>query len=77
MYISNIFTQALVNLLINLANQRALLGIINMSYDRPSEMVPEQFFGSYVVVFYNHKAIRHILDSVYNMPLVKYQYQPL
>ena len=40
----NFFTQALVKLLINLANQRALLGIINMSYDRPSEMVPEQFF---------------------------------
>ena len=51
MYISNIITHALVNLLINLANQRALLGIINMIYDRPSEMVPEQFFGSYVVVF--------------------------
>ena len=48
-----------------------------MIYDRPSKMVPEQCFGLYVVVvFYNHKAIRHIMESVYNMPLVKNQYQP-
>ena len=48
-----------------------------MIYDSPSEMVPEQFFGLYVVVFYIYKAVRHILESVYNMPLVKYKYQPL
>ena len=48
-----------------------------MIYDSPSEMVPEQFFGLYVVVIYNYKAIRHILESVYSMPLFNYQYQPL
>ena len=57
--------------MINLAKQRVFLGISNMIYDRPSEMVPEQFFGLYVVVFYNYKPVRHILESVYNMPLVK------
>ena len=40
-------------------------------YDRPSERVPKQFFGLYVFC-YNYKAVRHILESVYNMPLVNY-----
>ena len=43
-----------------------------MIFDRASEMVPEQFFGLYFVVFSNYKPVRHILESVYNMPLVKY-----
>ena len=51
MYKSNIITQAWVYLMINLAKQRVFFGISNMIYDRPSEMVPEQFFGLYVVVF--------------------------
>ena len=76
-YIYNIITQDGVNLLTNLDKQRAFLGINNMIYDRPSEMVPEEFFGLFVVVFYNHKTINHILESVYNMTLVEYQYQPL
>ena len=78
MYKSNIITQYWIYLMINLNKQRAFLGISNMIYDRPSEMVPEQFFGLYVFLFfYNYKAVRHILESVYNMPLVKYQSQPL
>ena len=76
MYKSNIITQAWVYLIINLTKQRFFLGINNMIYDRPSDMVPEQFFGLYVF-FYNYKPIRHILESVYNMPFGKYQYQPL
>ena len=76
MYKSNIFTQAWVYLLINLAKQRIFCGMSNTIYDRPSEMVPEQFFGLYVF-FYNYKAVRNILESVHNMSLVKYQYQPL
>ena len=52
MYKSNIITQAWGYLMINLAIQRGFfLGISNMIYDRPSEMVPEQFFGLHVVVF--------------------------
>ena len=77
MYKSNIITQAWVYLLITLAKQRAFVGKSDMIYERPSETVPEQFFGSYVVVSYNYKAVRHILESEYNMPRVKYQYQPL
>ena len=38
--------------MINLVKQIAFLGIRNMIYDRPSEMVPEQFFGLYVDVFF-------------------------
>ena len=71
MYKSNIITQASVYLLITLAKQRAFVGKSDMIYDRPCETVPEQFFGSYVVVFHNYKAVRHILESVYNKPLVK------
>ena len=48
-----------------------------MIYDRPSETVPKQFFGLYVVVSYNHKAVINILEPVYNMSRVKNQYQPL
>ena len=77
MYKSNIFTQAWAYLMITVAKQRAFMRKRDIIYDRPSETVPEQFFGLYVVVFYNYKAVRHILESVYNMPLVKYQYQPL
>ena len=46
MYKSNIITLAWIYLIINLAKQRVFfLGIGNMIYDRPSEMVQEQFFG--------------------------------
>ena len=76
MYKSNIITQVWVYLMINLAKLRAFMGKRDMVYDRPSETVPEQFFGLYVVVSYNYKAVRHILESEYNMPHVKYQYQP-
>ena len=62
MYKSNIITQALVYLMINLAKQRVFWGISNMIYDRSSEIVPEHFFGWYVVVFYIYKAVRHILE---------------
>ena len=71
MYKSNIITQAWVYLMITLAKQRAFVGKSDMIYDCPSETVPEQFFGSHFVVFYNYNAVRHILESVYNMPLVK------
>ena len=77
MYKSNMITQAWVYLMITLAKQRAVVGKSDMIYDRPSETVPKQFFGSYVVVFYNYKAVRHILESVYKKALVKYLYQPL
>ena len=77
MYKSYIITQAWVYLLITLAKQRAFMGKSDMIYDRPSERVPEQFFGSYVFVSYNYKAVRHILKSEYNMSHVKYQYQRL
>ena len=40
--------EAWVYLMINLAKPRVFLGISNSIYDRPSEMVPEQFFGLYV-----------------------------
>ena len=53
MYKSNIITQAWVYLMIILAKPRAFMGKRDMIYDRPSETVPEQFFGLYVVVFYN------------------------
>ena len=43
-YKSNIITQAWVYLMINLAKPRVFVGISKMIYDRPSEMVPEQFF---------------------------------
>ena len=76
MYKYNIFTQAGVYLMINIAKQRVFWGISNMIYDRPSELVPEQFFSLHVF-FFNYKPVRRILESVYNMPLVKYQYQPL
>ena len=68
MYKSYIITQAWVYLLITLAKQRAFVG----KSDRPSETVPEQFFGSYFVISYNYKAVRHILEPVYNMSRVKY-----
>ena len=71
MYKCYIITQAWVYLLINLAKQRAFVGKSDMIYDRPSETVPEQFFGLYVFVSYN-KAVRHILEPVYNMSRVKY-----
>ena len=32
------------------AKQRACMGKSDMIYERPSEMVQKQFFGSYVVV---------------------------
>ena len=51
MYKSNIITQAWVYLMITLAKQRAFMGKRDMIYNRPSETVPEKFFGSYVVVF--------------------------
>ena len=73
MYKSYIITQAWVYLLINLAKQRAFVWKSDMIYDCPSETVPEQFFfGSYVFVSYNYKAVRHILEPVYNMSRVKY-----
>ena len=72
MYKSYIITQAWVYLLITLAKQRAFVGKSDMIYDRPSETVPEQFFGSYFVVSYNYKAVRHFLEPVYNMSNVKY-----
>ena len=77
MYKSNIITKGWVYLLIPLAKQRAFVGENDMIYECPSETVPEQCFGLYVVVSYNYKAARHILESEYNMPRVKYQYQPL
>ena len=55
--------------MITLAKQRAFVIKSDMIYDRPSKTVPEQFFGSYVVVFDNYKAIRHILESVYKKTL--------
>ena len=72
MYKSYIITQAWVYLLIPLTKQRAFVGKSYMIYDRPSETVPVQFFGSYIVVSYNYKAVRHILEPVYNMSRVKY-----
>ena len=77
MYKSNIITQAWAYLMITVAKQRAFMGKRDMIYDRPSETVPEKFFGLFVVVSYNYKAARHILESEYNMPHVNYQYQPL
>ena len=77
MHKSNIITQAWVYLLITLAKHRAFMGKNYMIYDRPSETVPEKCFGLFVVVSYNYKAARHILESEYNMPHVNYQYQPL
>ena len=71
MYILNIITQTWVYLLITLAKQRTLVGKSDRIYERLSETVPEQFFGSYVVVSYNYKAVRLILESEYNMPCVK------
>ena len=50
MYKSNIITQAWVYLMITLAKQRAFMGKRDMIYDRPSETVPEKFFGSYICV---------------------------
>ena len=72
MYKSNIITQAWVYLMITLAKHRTFMGKRDMVYDRPSETVPEQFFGSYLVVSYNFKAVRHFLEPVYNMSRVKY-----
>ena len=64
-YKSNIITQAWVYLIINLDKLRFFfLGISNMIYDCPSEMVAEHFFGLHVVVSYIYKAVRHILESV-------------
>ena len=57
--------------MITLAKQRAFVGKSDMIYERLSETVPEQFLGSHFVVFYNYNGVRHILESVYNMPLVK------
>ena len=74
MYKSKIITQAWVYLMITLAKPRAFVGKSDMIYDRPSETVPEQFFGSYFVVSYNYKAVRHFLEPVYNMSRVKYHY---
>ena len=48
-----------------------------MIYDRTSETLPEEFFGSFIVVSYHYKAVRHILEPVYNMSRVKYHFQPL
>ena len=45
-------------------------------YDRPSKTVPKQFFGPCVLVSYNYKAVRHILEPVYNILGVKYHCQP-
>ena len=53
------------------------MGKSDLMYDCPGETVPEQFFGWYVVVSYNDKAVRHILEPVHNMSCVKYHYQPL
>ena len=53
MYKSNILTQACVYLMITLAKPRVFVEKSDMIYDCPSETVPEQFFGLYVVVFYN------------------------
>ena len=72
MYKSYIITQAWVYLLITLAKKGDFVGKCDMIYDRPSETVPEQFFGSYFVVSYNYKAITHILEPVYNKSRVKY-----
>ena len=72
MYKSYIITQAWVYLFVTLAKQRAFVGKSEMIYDRPSETVPEQFFGSYVVVSYKYKAVRHFLEPVYNIARVKY-----
>ena len=39
---------------------------------------PSQNFSKFVPPsHWCDKPVRHILESVYNMPLVKYQYQPL
>ena len=62
MYKSYIITQAWVYLLITLAKQRYFVKS-DMNYDRPSKTVPEQFFGSYVVVSY--KGNRTITDLRY------------
>ena len=78
MYKSNIVTLVWVYLIITLAKQRAFMGKNDMIYDRPSETVPERYFGLDVFSSsFNYKAVRHILESVYNMPLIKYHYQPL
>ena len=77
-YKSNVITQAWVYKMINLAKPRVFVGISSMIYDCPSEMVPEQFFLLVChCFFYNYNPVRHILELVYNMPLVKYQYYPL
>ena len=78
MYKSNIVTLVWVYLIITLAKQRAFMGKNDMIYDPPSETVPEQCFGLNVFSSsFNYKAVRHILESLYNMPLIKYHYQPL
>ena len=43
------------------------MGKSDKIYERPCETVPKQFFGSYVVVSYNYKAVGHILESEYNI----------
>ena len=75
---SNIITQACVYLNITKQakykpNKELLWGKSVIIHDRPSKMVPEQFSASYIVVFYNYKAVRNILESVYKKAHVKYQ----
>ena len=64
MYKSNTLTQAWVYLMITLAKQKVVVGKSDMIYDRPSETVPEQLLGLYVVVLYDYKAVRHIQDKI-------------
>ena len=71
MYKSNIFTQAWAYLMITVAKQRAFMGKRDMIYDRPSETVPEQFFGSFAGFCCNYNEVKHILESVYIKVLVK------
>ena len=45
-------TKACVYLMITLAKPRVFVGKSYMIYDGPSETVPEEFFGSYVFLFF-------------------------
>ena len=77
MYKSYIITQVWEYILIFLAKQRDFAVKSDRIYDRSSETVPKQFFSPCIVVSYNYKAVRHILEPVYNILRVKYHYQPL
>ena len=76
MYNNNKITQALVSLLITFSQTKRFCE--RKWYDLWTSQGngTRPVFGSYVVVSYNYKAVRHILKSEYNMPCVEYQYQP-